>query len=662
VGDALVAVRDPSDPQLDTGAPPPVIDRGRVEGRVALAAVALAMLPIVVATVRALLRGWIPIGDNAFFEIRARDVFTSDNPLLGTWTSASTSVGSDLNNPGPLLFDLLALPAKLFGPGGVAIGVAIVNCAAIAGVALLARRRGGPVLVVIAMIGAAGMAWTMGSELLFDPWQPHSLVLPFYCFLFLVWSLTCADFVALPWAVGVASLLVQTHLTFSVLVPVLGVWGIAAGAAALLGIRSNQPGAWPRERRRAWRLAGIAAAVGVVCWAQPLIEQFTSDGEGNMSRILRSTSSSQDAIGLRMGLRMASAVVALPPWFGRPSFRKVFDPLYLGDLPGVGIATVSLVVLGIVLAICAVVSYRRRDGAITRAAATAGLCVLLGLVTTVILPIGEFGIAQHQFRWLWPISAFIFFAIFATAARAAPARAWRAVIGISGTAVAVLALMALPSSNPRVGPSADASAIPNTKKLVSQLGRLEGGGPYVFDLRGERFGEPYTIAVMADLQRRGIRFFVQDNVMTRQLGDRRRDDGTAAARLLLREGDAALTPPDETELVSRVIGLTEAEQDELVRLKVELGEYMAAGRLELSQDGRFILSHGGMPYYEAQVAAPQFDPAPLFDSRELVESVRLGLYTFDDTWAPKFERYADLQDRWDKQTVAVFIGPVESGN
>jgi hypothetical protein len=89
---------------------------------------------------------------------------------------------------------------------------------------------------------------------------------------------------------------------------------------------------------------------------------------------------------------------------------------------------------------------------------------------------------------------------------------------------------------------------------------------------------------------------------------------------------------------------------------------MAAGRLELSQDGRFIFGHGGMPYYEAQAAAPHFDPAPLFDSRELVESVRLGLYAFDDTWDPKFERYASLQDRWDKQTVAVFIGPVEGGS
>ena len=97
-----------------------------------------AVTPFVVATVRAIRDGWYPIGDNAFFALRARDVLTEHHPLLGTWTSASLSVGRNLNNPGPLLFDLLAVPAKADPAAGLAIGVAAVNVAAIAVIGWLA--------------------------------------------------------------------------------------------------------------------------------------------------------------------------------------------------------------------------------------------------------------------------------------------------------------------------------------------------------------------------------------------------------------------------------------------------------------------------------------------------------------------------------------------
>ena len=52
--------------------------------KLALAAGLAAVLPIVVAVVRALLDGWYPLADNALFVIRARDVLSLDHfPLLG---------------------------------------------------------------------------------------------------------------------------------------------------------------------------------------------------------------------------------------------------------------------------------------------------------------------------------------------------------------------------------------------------------------------------------------------------------------------------------------------------------------------------------------------------------------------------------------------------
>jgi hypothetical protein len=33
----------------------------------------------------------------------------------------------------------------------------------------------------------------------------------------------------------------------------------------------------------------------------------------------------------------------------------------------------------------------------------------------------------------------------------------------------------------------------------------------------------------------------------------------------------------------------------------------------------------------------------------------------DDTWRPRFERYAELQQRWDAYTVALFLAPLDTG-
>ena len=59
------------------------------------------------------------MGDQALLEIRARDVLTAHHPLLGTASSAALNRDQvvPLNHPGPLMFDVLALPVRLFGGG-----------------------------------------------------------------------------------------------------------------------------------------------------------------------------------------------------------------------------------------------------------------------------------------------------------------------------------------------------------------------------------------------------------------------------------------------------------------------------------------------------------------------------------------------------------------
>ena len=112
-----------------------------------IAAVVLAIAPLVVATVRALTRGWMAIGDNGLILLRAEDVATANHPLLGTWTSASLTAGRTISNPGPLWFDVLAPFVRIGGPSvGLAVGVMVANIAAIVGAAWAAQTRaaGGP--------------------------------------------------------------------------------------------------------------------------------------------------------------------------------------------------------------------------------------------------------------------------------------------------------------------------------------------------------------------------------------------------------------------------------------------------------------------------------------------------------------------------------------
>src|SRR6266511_2553598 len=141
-----------------------------VARRLALVATLAAITPILVAAVRGVRRGWTPTGDDSYVAVRAWDVLTSHPPLLSTWSSASAYAGRDMNHPGPLQFDLLALPVRLLGPSAAAL----------------------------AMGGCGLLAWSMGSEMLYDPWNLHASVIPFALFVVTVWAAVAGDRMALP--------------------------------------------------------------------------------------------------------------------------------------------------------------------------------------------------------------------------------------------------------------------------------------------------------------------------------------------------------------------------------------------------------------------------------------------------------------------------------
>lgn len=598
--------------------------------------VIVAIVPIVVAGVRAVASGWIAVGDNANVLIRSRDVLTSNHPLFGPWSSATIAIGEHVNHPGPLLFDLLAIPTRLAGSGGLAIGVTILNAACVVGIAIFARRAGGARGAVAAVASAAALAWTMGSTLLYDPWNPHVVLFPLLLLLVLAWAMAAGDTLALPVAVAVASLVVQTHGSQVLVVPVL----CAACALRLVALR----------RWEVVRPALAALVVLLVCWAQPVADQVA--GEGNLGALARSLGGGGDtSVGLERGVQITADVLAIPPWWARPSFhdgmryppgqpRFVDGQPNVDGLPSTVAAGASLAALAAVLVLAAVVARRRGDDAIVTGLAVCGVAIVLAFASTVGQPVGAAGLSAHLQRYLWPIGTLATLLVLA----AVLPRRWALVVPAAGTIA--LAVLTIPAHASRVGPAADAPIIPVVRDLASQLDDVELPEPLLVNT-ATRYAEPWTSSLMAVLQARGIDFRVDDEGWARQIGVGRRDEGESVARLFFAEGASAHEVPEGARRVAFHDDLSLAERRELGALQRSLRDLAVV----LNDEGEAAVAAGGYP---ALVDGMPSASSMLSDG-SLADLLRNGLVEVTRARQSDVGRYEALQTRAERATVAVYV-------
>jgi hypothetical protein len=297
---------------------------------------------------------------------------------------------------------------------------------------------------------------------------------------------------------------------------------------------------------------------------------------------------------------------------------------------------------------------RRHDRAVV-AAAGLGLLLLAGaLVTAFVIPLGIFAVAPHQLRWLWPIAVFVTFAVALAVLRSVPSPVVATAVAVA--AVAVLSGLNLPAYNARTGPSADAESIPSARRLLAQLGPLEGKGPVLLETRRVRFADPYLLAVMADLQRRGVEFHVDEPTMIHQVGRSRTADGSERVRVFeLDRQDALSTPPGAT-LVARVVGLTAAQRTEMASLRAQLGRYIQDRGLPLNDAGRAAVAIGAL--HDVPPSGVIRSAEPFIQGDDFVLLVRRDLATIDPAWRGRFVRYVDLLEEWQKRTVAIYSEPL----
>ncbi|HKH06366.1 MAG TPA: hypothetical protein VKA65_14455 [Acidimicrobiales bacterium] len=554
VGDELPSDQGDERTGGDGHRPPP----SRLDRVVAVTPWALGLAALVAAA-QGLADGWRPIGDDAYFAVRSWDVFSANIPLLGTASSASEA-SNPINHPGPLQFDLLAAPVRLFGhAAGSAYGSAAINALSLGLAGWLARRRLGTTGAALVLAAIGLLVFSMGATALYDPWGPIAVTLPFLCVLVAVWAAVAGDDVAALVAVVAGALCLQTHLSYAVLVPTLS--AVAIGATLWRG----------RRRRRAYAWGGGALAAGLVCWAQPVGEQLGGEGPGNLGSLI--TSSRDDAVhpSVALALRAVGEIVALPPAWLPTTYQ---NPRFAVDPPPSLLAVgVPLTILVVALGVLGWRARRRGSAPVAAGCAVALLALVAAVVSVLRMPV-TLGIPFHQVAWAWPLAAVAWAAVAVAiadevSARRAPSRPvagdgaeasgeatplqlpWVAGVAAAVALGAALLVVPLKASEPEYAdwamPAVDAVSGPVLAALREPAGPVLVRMPYT---EGTSAVGP---GLLTELQDAGIEFLVDEPDYVRQLGARRRYDGPDEATWAMTVvGIAGVAPPAEGDaLVAR---------------------------------------------------------------------------------------------------------------
>lgn len=621
------------------------------------ALVALVVLPIAIAVVHAAAGNWYPIGDDAYFSLRGRDVFTRHHPWLGTWTSASQLKGINFNNPGPLFFDLLALPSKASRQLGPAVATGVLAAMSAGGSVVVARRNAGWSGALLTALGLLGLMWAMGSSVLVQPWQPHSMMLPFVFFVTCSWAMAAGRaWAALP-AVAAGSLLLQTHLGYLILVPAV------LGVAIVLLVAAHRRAGPARRSLARWLVASMV--LGLALWAQPILEQVAGEGEGNLTRMATASTSETDApsVGLGRGVRLLAALVAPWPEWGRGGFDDIYAPNPPLEDPVAAIVTLDGVpspvgagsrLVGVAALIAAgfLLCRRRQDRV-----GTAGLWVLTAMLlasvgTLAILPINpDYVLPVHQLRWLWPIA--VMATVWVAGSLLGPS--WPRPVLVAAIVVAAAGAIgaAVPYRQP-VGPVIDDFAMPVMRALAPQLEAADVEGPLVLEEAQLRVFEPFSISVVLELDGRGVEVVSDDPGLIRQLGEARAATGLETERLLILQGVA---PPLPTggRVIAQVDGISGSEDRTRRALAGELGLQLRAGDVVLTERGRRAIDL-------RQITIDGIGPGPhdlrrAQASLSLAQGVQAGFVT-DRLARPTLEAWSALEHARDRATVRVVVAPL----
>jgi hypothetical protein len=185
------------------------------------------------------------------------------------------------NHPGPLLYQVLALPYEASGRREIALKwtALALNLTWIAGTLTIVRRRS-PRLALAMALALVPLLWRE-QRLLFFPWNPVAPVLALPFAIALAADLDARRRWTPALLVATLSFCVQAHVGLAL--PALAI--VAAGALAHITLRTRVPTeiAGPGSP---WLSLGLALAVGLALWALPLLHEMRHP-PGNLATMAR---------------------------------------------------------------------------------------------------------------------------------------------------------------------------------------------------------------------------------------------------------------------------------------------------------------------------------------------------------------------------------------
>jgi hypothetical protein len=515
-------------------------------------ALALTLIPLVVSAVHLTVRygnQYNPGGDLATTELWTRDV-GRHQVLIGPFSR------DRWHHPGPALFYVLAVPYRLLGSRATAmnVGALAVNAASIAGIAVLARRRGGQALMLLSLLGCGLLIRSLGPTELRLPWNPFVTVLPYGLLVFLTWSLTCGERWALPLAVLVASFVAQTHIGYVALALPL----VAAGAGWLVATtvaRARHDGVTGLGTVRS--LLGpalVATAVAGLMWLPPVYQNAVRR-RGNLTAAFRwfrgEGGVDEGPQTLRAGWRIVTSQLGLPPEWLTGSRATTFtaEPVSLYE------PLAPILLLGVAAA--AVVLLRRRVAGGRSLVAVWALASAVGVVAIArtIGPVFEYRLGWTQVLGM-VAGIIVAWAVWVALAAWRPELEGRLLVPSVLVALAALAIVGsvahVQAGEPQPVQSGQIRGI--MPAVVEGL--PPGDGPILVDTVPSFQASTHASSVALQLEKRGI-----DTVFdlgSTGAGEHRGayDSDTVRARLLVAVGDdiAAVDEAPGTTLLARADG------------------------------------------------------------------------------------------------------------
>jgi hypothetical protein len=508
----------------------------------------VAALPALVAGAAAVGAAWVPDADLAPIEVRVRDAWSTNPPLVGAYSR----VGG--NHPGPAMFYALALPYRLLGaqPWALLTGAALINATMIVLAVRIAGRKRRTGLAALTAVAILALSWSLGPDGLRSPWNPNLALLPFLTAALATWAVVTGSRRSLPVAAVTISFCAQTHVGYLPLAVVLAAW-------CVVGLVRQ------RHQLDAWRVAGLVTAAALVAMWLPVLGQQLFGDNGNLTRILGEAGGSDDATFGLDGVR-GLLLPHLGPWprWPRPTLWNVsgVNPALGWGWPPIGLA---------VFVAAVVVAGRRRDrDAGTLLAVTASLWVAGAFAISRLSGLS----GSYLYRWVRVLGLLLWVAALWTLGRALLARAPRIPLARERTgtllvAGAALTVLAVAAAFPTIGaPFADKQSdsldrqrriglvAEATEQAVAE--RLPTGS--TIEVRPEN-ATHIAPATVAQLERAGHHVLVDQREGT-VWGRHRRPQGRARDALVIittEDGRAADDTSEALEVVATIDQLTPEE-------------------------------------------------------------------------------------------------------